>query len=125
MKVRGNTIDRTLLQKVEGSPPKRGPGRETTESGPVDMHGVPLPKTKKRWYSGPTRISAEILAETKSRFQTCRCEELGLEEGLHVDELVFLGSGCTGETMDGRKLPGRRPMHVCQRLDTIRRRHGR
>lgn len=72
-------------------------------------------------------VSAEVIADAMGANDGCRCEELGLEAGMPVRELVFLGSGCTGETIDGRRVAGRGPGRggwVCNALDTIRRRYG-
>jgi hypothetical protein len=71
------------------------------------------------------RVRQRILDATAARYRDCRCEELGLEAGMATRELVLLGSGCTGETIDGRRV---RPLGsggwVCPRLDTIRRHYG-
>lgn len=72
-------------------------------------------------------VSAEIIASAMGANERCRCEELGLHAGMPVSELVELGSGCTGETPDGRRVAGRsagQGGYVCNALDTIRRRYG-
>lgn len=72
-------------------------------------------------------VSAEVLAETLPRDPGCRCDEMGLREGMPVAELILLGSGCTGEDPFGRLGPRKRNRRsggwVCNRLDTVRRRY--
>ncbi len=71
-------------------------------------------------------VSEEVLKETGARYEGCRCDELGLAAGMLVTDLIELGSGCTGETIDGRKVHRVNSTGwVCQRLDLVRRRYGK
>lgn len=69
--------------------------------------------------SGPGAVSgsvvtAEVLAETARRYPECRCNEMGLEPGFPVSELITLEEGCTEHVMKPR-----RPW-ICPRLNTLR-----
>lgn len=59
-------------------------------------------------------VSAEVLADTARQYPECRCNELGLEAGFPIKELILLEEGCTEKVMQPR-----RP-YVCPRLNTIR-----
>jgi hypothetical protein len=75
--------------------------------------------------SSSATVSAEVIAGAMGANEGCRCEELGLRAGMPARELVELGSGCTGQTIDGRTVGGRTGAGwVCNALDTIRRRYG-
>lgn len=105
-------------------------GLEINLSTLAEIASPPVTQVGATTASGETTrvavVSAEVLEETARRYEGCRCDELGLVEGLPVNELIYLGSGCTGETIDGRKIARHnRAGWVCQRLDLVRRRYGK
>lgn len=59
-------------------------------------------------------VTAEVLADTARQYPECRCNELGLEAGFPVAELITLGAGCTELVLQ----PPRN--WICARLNTIR-----
>lgn len=59
-----------------------------------------------------TTVTAEVLADTARQYPECRCNELGLEAGFPIKELITLEEGCT-EQLQGQHW-------VCPRLNTIR-----
>lgn len=77
---------------------------------------------------GPATVREDVLAESRERYPRCRCEELGLRAGMPVAELVELEAGCTGSL--GRRRLGTfyhdyQAGWVCDRLNLVRRRHGK
>lgn len=110
--MRGLTIDTARLARVADNPtPRRAAAGERA--------------TRRGRGRGGMYVTAEVLADAAGTYADCRCDELGLVVGMATSDLVELGSGCTGETPDGRRLkPAGSGGWVCPRLDTVRRRYG-
>lgn len=63
------------------------------------------------------RIKDHDVASTGATYPKCRCESIGLRAGITVDQLLRLGSGCTGNNISGSG-------YVCPRLILLRRKYG-
>lgn len=118
-------IDKERLDLVETRVEReRAPSTaatETVENGEV--------KRTYKW-TGPKHVSAQMLEESGSTYPGCRCEELGLREGMPVDELITLEEGCTGSRQRAHMMgqtvsPGRLGGWVCERLTKLRRMCGK
>jgi hypothetical protein len=68
--------------------------------------------------SGRAVVTSEAIEDAKRANTTCTCEAFGLRPGMPADELIELGSGCTGLDAGGMGW-------VCEALDKLRRRYGR
>lgn len=74
--------------------------------------------------SGPATVRGEVIAETRGQYPECGCEELGLRAGMPTAELIDLEAGCTG-AIHRFGSPGARGGWVCERLNKVRRQHGK
>lgn len=110
MKLAELDINMEQLQRIAANPT---PARAAPGQGRSGARG-----------RGGTYVSTEVIVDAQGANPGCRCEELGLRAGMPVIELVELGSGCTGQTIDGRKVRAGQGGWVCNALDTIRRRYG-
>lgn len=92
---------------------------------PAVQRAAPGDASVRRRGRGGTYVTEEVLAAVLGDEPACKCEELGLHAGMHVNDLAALGPGCTGvgvKVGDHELRPG--TAWVCHALDTIRRRYG-